>query len=57
MKQQGYNARLDEHLSMRKNNRSGKAHQSYKDRRKESEGMEKHYDKRKYSAVKTMDKE
>lgn len=56
MKKQGYNARLNEHLGMRDHNRSGKRHQSLKSREHESEGMEKHFGKRKYGAVKTMDK-
>lgn len=60
MKKQGYNDRLDEHLGMRRHHRMGKSHGEYKqslaDRRHESEGMEKHYGKRKFSAVKTMDK-
>lgn len=56
MKDQGYNDRLDEHLGRRHAARHGKYAQSYKDRRHESEAMEKHYGKRKYGAVKTMDK-
>ena len=51
-KKQGYDDRLDESLGAR----HGKKSQSYKARRKESEGMEKAMGKRKYSAVKTMDK-
>jgi hypothetical protein len=51
-KKQGYNARLDESLGAR----HGKKSQSLKSRRKESEGMEKAMGRRKYSAVKTMDK-
>lgn len=39
MKKQGYNARLDDALG----SRHGKKKQSYKARRHESEGMEKHY--------------
>ncbi len=51
---QGYNARLDESLGMRR----GKEHgfkQSMKDRRDESKGMSKKMDGRAYHAVKTMD--
>ena len=51
-KKQGYDDRLDESLGAR----HGKKSQSYKARRKESEGMEKAMGRRKYSAVKTMDK-
>ena len=49
---QGYDDRLDESLGAR----HGKKSQSYKARRKESEGMEKAMGRRKYAAVKTMDK-
>ena len=52
-KKQGYNARLDESLGAR---HGGKKSQSLKSRRKESEGMEKAMGRRKYAAVKTMDK-
>ena len=51
-KKQGYDDRLDESLGTR----HGKKSQSYKARRKESEGMEKAMGRRKYAAVKTMDK-
>ena len=51
-KKQGYDDRLDESLGAR----HGKKSQSYKARRKESEGMEKAMGIRKYAAVKTMDK-
>ena len=51
-KKQGYDDRLDESLGAK----HGKKSQSYKARRKESEGMEKAMGRRKYSAVKTMDK-
>ena len=51
-KKQGYNARLDESLGAR----HGKKSQGLKSRRKESEGMEKAMGRRKYAAVKTMDK-
>ena len=51
-KKQGYDDRLDESLGAS----HGKKSQSYKARRKESEGMEKAMGRRKYSAVKTMDK-
>lgn len=52
---QGYNARLDESLGMRR----GKEHgfkQSLKDRRDESKGASKKADGRAYHAVKTMDR-
>ena len=52
-KKQGYNARLDESLGAR---HGGKKSQSLKSRRKESEGMERAMGRRKYAAVKTMDK-
>ena len=51
-KKEGYDDRLDESLGAR----HGKKSQSYKARRKESEGMEKAMGRRKYAAVKTMDK-
>ncbi len=51
-KKQGYDDRLDESLGAR----HGKKSQSYKARRKESEGMEKAMGRKKYAAVKTMDK-
>ena len=51
-KKQGYDDILDESLGAR----HGKKSQSYKARRKESEGMEKAMGRRKYAAVKTMDK-
>ena len=51
-KKQGYDDRLDESLGAR----HGKKSQSYKARRKDSEGMEKAMGRRKYAAVKTMDK-
>lgn len=53
MKKQGSNSRLDESMGSRN---KGKKKQSMKDRRKESEGMEKAEGKRKYSADKSMDK-
>lgn len=52
-KKQGYNARLDESLAMR---RGKKKKQSMKARRDESKGMEKAMGKKAYSSVKTMDK-
>jgi hypothetical protein len=54
MKKQGYNARLDESLGMRKGKESGKK-QSYKSRRDESKGMEKARGKRAYSGDSHMD--
>ena len=51
-KKQGYNARLDESLGAR----HGKKSQSLKSRRKESEGMDKAMGRRKYAAVKSMDR-
>lgn len=51
-KKQGYDDRLDESLGARK----GKKKQSLKARRDESKAMEKHYGRRAYSAVKSMDK-
>lgn len=50
-KKQGYNDRLDESLGAR----NGKKSQSMKDRRDESEGMEKAMGKRKYAGDKSMD--
>jgi len=52
---QGYNDKLDESLGNTKGKRSTKE-QNYKDRRNESEAMEKKGGKRKYASVKTMDK-
>ena len=52
---QGYNDKLDESLGNTKGKRSTKE-QNYKDRRNESESMEKKGGKRKYARVKTMDK-
>ena len=52
---QGYNDKLDESLGNTKGKRSSKE-QNYKDRRNESEAMEKKGGKRKYARVKTMDK-
>jgi len=49
---QGYNDRLDDSLGAK----HGKKSQSKKDRRDESEGMEKSMGKRKYSGDKSMDK-
>ena len=55
-KKQGYNAKLDESLGMRKGAASSKK-QSMKSRRDESKGMAKKVGKKKaYGAVKTMDK-
>jgi hypothetical protein len=54
-KTQGYNDKLDESLGNTKGKRSTKE-QNYKDRRNESEAMEKKDGKRKYARVKTMDK-
>jgi hypothetical protein len=55
-KKQGYNARLDESLGMRRGKESGKK-QSMKSRRDESKGMAKKVGKKRaYGAVKTMDK-
>jgi len=53
MKKQGYKDRLDESLGER---HKGKKKQSLKARRDESEAMERHYGRRPYAAVKTMDK-
>jgi len=54
-KKQGYNARLDESLGNRVG-KEGSKEQSKTDRRDESKGTEKHYGKRPYSGVDTMDK-
>jgi|TARA_R110002050_G_scaffold237798_1_gene373891 hypothetical protein len=55
-KKQGYNAKLDESLGMRKGKESGKK-QSMKSRRDESKGMAKKVGKKRaYGAVKSMDK-
>ena len=51
-KSQGYDDELDESLGAR----HGKKSQSFTSRRKESEGMEKAMGRRKFAAVKTMDK-
>ena len=51
-KKQGYDDRLDESMG----GRSGRKSQSEKDRRDESEGMEKSMGRRKFAAVGTMDK-
>lgn len=53
-KKQGYKARLDESLGER--HRGRKKKQSLKARRDESEAMERHYGRRPYAAVTTMDK-
>ncbi len=50
-KKQGFNARLDESLGSR-----NKAKGKLGARRRESEGMEKKMGRRKFAAVKTMDK-
>ena len=50
---EGYNARLDESLGMRDR---GIHHQSMKDRRDESKGMEKMLSDRAYMADRSMDK-
>ena len=52
-KDQGYNARLDESMGARNKT---KKQQSLKSRRHESEAMEKKGGRRKFAAVKTMDK-
>ena len=52
-KDQGYNARLDESMGARNKT---KKQQSLKSRRNESEAMEKKGGRRKFAAVKTMDK-
>ena len=49
---QGYNARLDESLAMRR----GKKRQNFKDRRDESKGAERARLRRAYSSVDTMDR-
>tara|TARA_B100000686_G_C16791274_1_gene978878 strand:+ start:292 stop:2118 length:1827 start_codon:yes stop_codon:yes gene_type:complete len=51
---QGYDDQLDESLAMRDGPESSKM-QSWKDRRDESKGMERHYGKKPYSSVGTMD--
>ena len=50
-KKQGFNARLDESLGSR-----NKAKGNLGSRRRESEGMEKKMGRKKFAAVKTMDK-
>lgn len=57
-KKQGYNARLDESLASSKSTvgASKNTKQNLKDRRDESEGMEKKMGRRKYARVSTMDK-
>lgn len=52
-KKQGYNARLDESLGMR---RKGRKKQSMKDRRDEAKGAEKAFSGHAYGKVSTMDK-
>ena len=52
MKKQGYNSRLDESLG----SKHGKKKQTLRDRRHESEAMEKKEHKRKYASDKDMDK-
>jgi hypothetical protein len=52
-KKQGYNARLDESLGMR---RKGRKKQSMKARRDESKGVEKAFTGHAYGKVSTMDK-
>ena len=54
-KKQGYNAKLDESLGMRRGKASGKK-QNYKARRDESKGMEKAMGRKAYASVGTMDK-
>jgi len=54
-KKQGYKARLDESLGMRRGKESTKT-QTYKSRRAESIGMKKALRKKPYSSVKTMDR-
>ena len=54
-KTQGFNDKLDDSLGNTKGKRSTKE-QNYKDRRDESEAMEKKQGRRKYARVKTMDK-
>ena len=54
-KTQGYNARLDESLAMRRGSKRKKK-QGYKSRRDESAGMERSMGRRKYASVGTMDK-
>ena len=57
-KKQGYNARLDESLASSKRTvgASKNTKQTLKDRRDESEGMEKKMGRRKFARVSTMDK-
>ena len=52
MKKQGFNDKLSEKLGAK----NGKKKQSLASRRKESEGMEESMGKKKYAAVKSMDK-
>ena len=54
-KKQGYNAKLDESLGMRRGKAKSKK-QSYKSRRDESKGASKGAGKRAYASVKTIDK-
>lgn len=53
-KKQGYNARLDESLGEK--SRGKKRKQPMKARRDESEAMERHYGKRPFSSVTSMDR-
>lgn len=52
-KVQGFNDKLDESLGIRN---PGRVVQSFKARRAESEGMERSMGRKKYAAVKSMDK-
>lgn len=52
---QGYNARMDESLGMRRGKAKSKK-QSYKSRRDESKGMSKASGRRAYASVRSMDK-
>lgn len=54
-KRQGYNARMDESLGMRRGKAKSKK-QSYKSRRDESKGMSKSMGRRAYASVRSMDK-
>ena len=54
-KKQGYNARMDESLAMRRGKAKSKK-QSYKSRRDEAKGMNKASGKRAYASVRSMDK-
>ena len=54
-KKQGYNARMDESLGMRRGKAKTKT-QSYKSRRDEAKGSNKASGKRAYASVKSMDK-